>query len=99
MAAGCDVALLCRSWQHCSLDGGSLAVLRNAVSVVVFVIIVMSHPAATRPEDHDDSHDRTCTGRRRSLQAKLARPSLRLSTLRSGEPTLCISPGPELYIR
>ena len=58
-----------------------------------------SHPAATCPEDHDDSHDRTCTRRWRSLQAKLAWTSLRLSTLRSGEPPFCISPGPELYIR
>ena len=58
-----------------------------------------SHPAATWPEDHDDSHDWPCTRRRRGLQAKLARPSLRLSALRSGEPPLCICPGPELYIR
>jgi hypothetical protein len=58
-----------------------------------------SHPAATRLEDHDDSHNQTCTRRWHSLQAKLARPFLRLSTLRSGEPPLCISPGPELYIR
>ena len=47
----------------------------------------MSHPAATWPEDHDDSHDRTCTRRRHRLQAKLTRPSLRLLTLRSGEPS------------
>ena len=41
----------------------------------------MSHPATTWPEDHDDSHDPTCTKRQHSLQAKLARPSLKLSTL------------------
>jgi len=45
-----------------------------------------SHPAAPWPEDHDDSHDRTYTRRWHSLQAKLARTSLRLMTLRSGEP-------------
>ena len=53
-----------------------------------------SHPAATRPEDHDDSHNRTCTRRRRSLQAKLARSSLRLTTLWSGEPSSLYSPWP-----
>jgi len=58
-----------------------------------------SHPAALWPQDHDDSHARMSTRRRRSLQAKLARTSLKLSTLRSREPPLCISPGPELYIR
>ena len=58
-----------------------------------------SHPATTWPKDQDDSHDRTCIRRWRSLQAKLARPSLRLSTIRSGEPPLCISPGLRLYIR
>jgi hypothetical protein len=58
-----------------------------------------THPTAMWPEDHDDSHDQTCTRRWRSLQAKLARPSLRLSTLQSGEPPLCMSPSPELYIR
>ena len=58
-----------------------------------------SHPVATRPEDDDDSHDRMCTRRRRRFQAKFIRPSLRLSTLRSGEPPFCISPGPGLYIR
>ena len=50
-----------------------------------------SHPTAMWREDHDDSHDRTCTRRWRSLQAKLARTSLTLSTLRSGKP-------PALYV-
>jgi hypothetical protein len=54
-----------------------------------------SRPATMWPEDHGDSHDRTCTRRRRSLQAKLDRPSLRLMTLRSGEPPLCMSPSPQ----
>jgi hypothetical protein len=51
----------------------------------------MSHPVATCPEDHDNSHDQTCTRRRHSLQTKLARTSIRLTTLRSGEP-------PALYV-
>ena len=59
----------------------------------------MSHPATMWPEDHDDSHDWTCTKRQRGLQAKLARLSLRLSALRSGEPPLCTGPGPKLHIR
>ena len=59
----------------------------------------MSCPAATWLEDHDDSHDRTCTRRWCSLQAKLATTSLRLSILWLGEPPLCMSPGPELHIR
>jgi hypothetical protein len=37
--------------------------------------------------------------RRRSLQAKLVRTSLRLTTLRSGNLLLVSSPSPELYIR
>ena len=57
------------------------------------------YPVATRPEDHDDNQYRTRTRRRRSLQAKLARTSLRPTTLRSGEPPLCMSPGPKLFIR
>jgi hypothetical protein len=58
-----------------------------------------SHLASTWLEDHNDSHDWTCTKRWRSLQAKLARPSLRLLTLQLGEPPLCTSPSPKLYIR
>ena len=54
----------------------------------------MSCPAATWLEDHDDSHDRTCTRRRHSLQAKFARTSLRHSTLRSGEPPALYTPWP-----
>ena len=59
----------------------------------------MPHHAVMWPQDHDDNHAWTCTTRWHSLQAKLARPFLRLSTLRSGEPPLCISPGLGLYIR
>jgi hypothetical protein len=59
----------------------------------------MSHLVMTWPQDHDDSHARTSTRRWHSLQAKLARTSLRLTTLWSGEPLLCISPVPKLYIR
>jgi hypothetical protein len=58
-----------------------------------------SDPAVTWPPNHDDSHAQTSSTRRRSLHAKLARTSVRLSTLRSREPTLCIKPCPELYIR
>jgi hypothetical protein len=36
---GCDVALQCQPWWHCSLDGGPLAILCNVVSVVAFVIV------------------------------------------------------------
>ena len=39
VAAGHGVALLCRPWRHCSLVGGSLAVLYNVVFVVAFVIV------------------------------------------------------------
>ena len=39
IAAGCNVALLCRSCWHCSLDGGSSAVLCNVVSIMAFVIV------------------------------------------------------------
>ena len=39
VATGCDVVLLCQSWWHYSLDGGSLAVLCNTVSVMVFIIV------------------------------------------------------------
>ena len=42
--------------------------------------------AAMWPQGHDDSHARMYSTRWRSLQAKSARPSLRLTTLRSGEP-------------
>ena len=41
--------------------------------------------STTWPQDHDDSHAQTCSTKYHSLQAKLARPSLRLMTLRSGE--------------
>jgi len=58
-----------------------------------------SDPAATWPQDHDDGHARASIRRRRSLQAKLARTFLRLSTLRLGEPPLCNEPWPKLYIR
>jgi hypothetical protein len=58
-----------------------------------------SSPAVTWPRDQDESQASMRTRRRRSLQAKLARPFLRLMTLRSGEPPLCTSLGPELYIR
>ena len=34
-----------------------------------------------------------------ACKVKLASPSLRLSTLKSGEPPQCISPDSELYIR
>jgi hypothetical protein len=51
------------------------------------------------PQDHDDSHARTYSTRRRSLQAKLARTSRRLVTPQSGEPPLYTSHVPELYIR
>ena len=47
--------------------------------------------AARWPQDNDDSHIRAYSTRRHSLQAKLARPSLRLTTIRSGEP-------PPLYV-
>jgi hypothetical protein len=53
-----------------------------------------SRSIATWPQDHDDGHALTNTRRRRSLQAKLVRISLRLTTLRSGEPPLCIKPWP-----
>ena len=53
VAVGCDVVLLCRLWRHCSLDGGSSAVLCNAVSVMAFVIVswfpVVSYLKASRP--------------------------------------------------
>ena len=37
--AGSDVVLLCWSWQHCSHGDDSLAILFNAASVIVFVVI------------------------------------------------------------
>ena len=52
----------------------------------------MSDPAMMWPQEHKDSHARASTRRWHSLQAKLARTSLRLSTLRSGEPPLCNKP-------
>ena len=51
-----------------------------------------SHHATTWPQDHDDNHAQTYPTRRRSLQAKLARTSLRLTTLRSREPTALYMP-------
>ena len=51
-----------------------------------------SHHAATWPQDHDDNHAHTCSPRRRSLQAKLDWPSLRLTILRSEEPTALYKP-------
>jgi hypothetical protein len=42
----------------------------------------------TWPQDYDDSHARACSTRWRGLQAKLARPFLRLSTLSVGR-TYC----------
>jgi hypothetical protein len=53
-----------------------------------------SDPVATWPQDHDDSHTWASIRRWCSLQAKLAKTSLRLSTLRSGEPPLCNEPWP-----
>jgi hypothetical protein len=38
VAAWCDVVLLCRPWWHYRHGGGSLAVLCNVVSAMVFVI-------------------------------------------------------------
>jgi hypothetical protein len=58
--------------------------------------------AATWPQDHDESHAPTNTRRRRSLQAKLVRTFLGLSTPRPlgrGNLLFVTSPGPELYIR
>jgi len=52
------------------------------------------HHAVTWPQVHDDNHAQTCTTRRRSLQAKLARTSLRLTTLRSGESPSLYTPWP-----
>ena len=49
------------------------------------------HHATTWPQDDDDNHVRAYSIRWRSLQAKLARLSLMLTTLRSGEP-------PPLYV-
>jgi hypothetical protein len=46
-----------------------------------------SHHAVMWPQDHDDNHVQMCSTRRRSLQTKLARTSLRLTALRSGEPS------------
>jgi hypothetical protein len=54
-----------------------------------------ANPAMTWPQDHDDSHAWTNTRRWRSLQAKLVRTSLRLMTLWSSEPPLCIKPWPK----
>jgi len=53
-----------------------------------------SHHAAMWPQDHDDNHAQTCSTRWRSLQAKLARTSLRFTTLRSGEPPSLYTPWP-----
>jgi hypothetical protein len=53
-----------------------------------------SRSIATWPQDHDDGHAQTDTKRWRSLQDKLVRTSLRLMTLRSGEPPLCNEPWP-----
>jgi hypothetical protein len=55
----------------------------------------LSHLVMMWPQDRDESHAQTSTRRRRSLQAKLARTSLRLTTLRSGEPPLCIKTWPQ----
>ena len=49
VAAGCDVVLLCRLWQHFSLDGGPSAVLCNVVSVMAFVIVSL-FPGASYPK-------------------------------------------------
>ena len=54
-----------------------------------------SHHVTTWPEDHDDSHARMNTRRQHSLQATLARTSLRLTTLRSGEPPPLYAPWPQ----
>ena len=53
-----------------------------------------SQRAATWPQDHDDNHAPTYSTRRRNLQAKLARTSLRLMTLWSGEPSSLYTPWP-----
>jgi hypothetical protein len=58
-----------------------------------------SAPATTWPQDYDESHTLTNTRRRRSLQAKLVRTSLGLSTPRLGNLLFITSPGPKLYIR
>ena len=49
----------------------------------------------TCPQDHNDNQAQTCTSRWRSLQAKLARPSLRLTTPLSGEPIVLYAPSPQ----
>jgi hypothetical protein len=54
----------------------------------------MSNPTLTWPQDHDDSHAWMNTRRQHSLQAKLARTFLRLTTLRSEEHPLCIKRWP-----
>jgi hypothetical protein len=54
--------------------------------------------AITWPQDHDEGHAQPNTRRWRSLQAKLARTSLKLSTIRLGNLLFVTSPGPELYI-
>jgi hypothetical protein len=38
IAAWCDVVLLCRPWRHYRHGGGSPAVLRDVVLIVIFVI-------------------------------------------------------------
>ena len=53
-----------------------------------------SHHATTWPQDHDDNHAQTCSTRWPSLQAKLARTSLRLMNLRLGEPPSLYTPWP-----
>jgi hypothetical protein len=58
------------------------------------------HLTATWAQDHDDNHVRTCTTRRHSLQAKLARPLPQAHDASIGRTFfLYICPGPELYIR
>jgi hypothetical protein len=50
-----------------------------------------SHHATAWPQDRDNNHAETCTTRRHRFQAKIARPSLRLMTPRSGEASsLCL---------
>ena len=53
------------------------------------------HHAMMWPQDHDDNHAQTCTTRWRSLQAKLARSFLRLTTLRLGESSSLYVPWPQ----
>jgi hypothetical protein len=48
VTVGSDVVLLCWPWRHCSHDDGSLAVLCNVASVMVFAI-VSRFPGASYP--------------------------------------------------